>query len=118
VLDVGAGDTVRAVRAQGKLLTAAVLEGVQLLVGDIGALGAGAQEDADLLEDGRLDFAVAVRLGDSRCGLLDPAPVGLVGGETVGGASGRFVGRHREIESTRRVKLVSTGWATDFRSGA
>ena len=84
MLEVGAHDGGRALRAQRQVVAAAVLEAVDLLVDDVGALGAGAQEDAGVLEDRRLDLAVAVGLGDAGGGLAQPAPVGLVVGQDVG----------------------------------
>ena len=104
MLEVGADDRRRTLRAQHQVVAAAVLEEVDLLVDDVGALGAGAQEDAGVLEHRRLDLAVAVRLGDAHRRLAHPAPVGLVGGQDVGDAAGRFVAAEAWHKRTARIR--------------
>ena len=49
-----------------EVVAAAVLEEVHLLVDDVGALGAGAQEDAGVLEDGRLESRRSRKLSATR----------------------------------------------------
>ena len=83
VLDVGARDRRRALRAQGQRPVGAVGERVHLLLDDVRALPGRAQEELRVLEHGRLDRPVAVERSQPLHLARDTPPERLLGREDV-----------------------------------
>ena len=109
MLEIGAANAGRTFRAKRQVVAAAILEAVDLLVDDVGAFGAGAEEDADVLEHRRLDLAVAVGLRHAHRGIAQPAPVGLVCGQDVGDAARRSVAArawHKPSSGASRLRAT------------
>ena len=86
-LGVGTADPRSELGAQGHALLVAVEEGVHLLLDDVGGFADAPLEEAGLLEDRHVDLLVAEEFADPARGLGHVAPVGLVLGEDVVGAS-------------------------------
>src|SRR5205823_1392776 len=107
VLEVRADDRRRRLGAQGQRAVAAIAERVHLLRDDVGPLAGGAGEELRVLEDGRVDAAVAVErakafeLGDH----LPPA--GLLGREDVVRAARGFELRHARSSARNGLRASS-----------
>jgi len=91
VLEVGADHTGGELWAQGEFGAALVLEGVHLLLDDVGALTDAADEEGGLLEEGDVEALEAVTAADVGGGAADELPVGLVLGQDVLRAPGRSI---------------------------
>ena len=67
----------------------------ELLLDDVGDGSNAPFEDRSLLEERRLDLAVAVSLGEIGRDCFEPPERGPLGGQQVAGSAGRSEGRHR-----------------------
>ena len=74
VLDVRAQLGGRRLRTKGERIAPAILEGVHLLLHDVGDLADPAREELRALEDRQTDLAIAVRLEDPACRRLHVLP--------------------------------------------
>ena len=83
VLEVGADDRRRCLRAERQRTAPAVLERVHLLLNDIRTRAGRAREELGLLEDRRLDAPVAVERAEALDLVRDPLPEGLFGRQDV-----------------------------------
>src|SRR5690606_19454937 len=98
VLDTGAYATRRTLRAQGELVTIAVLEGVHFLFDNIGHRANGTLEQLGLLDDRGTDFLVTVRLEYATYTVLDKLPEVRLLRQNVVHASNRLQGcRHASV---------------------
>ena len=104
VLEVGAADGRGALRAQGQRAPAGVLEGVHLLLDDVGGLADPAGEELGGLEGRRLDAPVAGRLEDLARGGLQARP------------RGGLIGQH-VVRAARRLGLLTHRPASACRKG-
>ena len=95
VLDEGADDGRSALGTEGQAAAAAVLEGVHLLVDQLGPLADAAREQLGLFEEGGANLAVAVTAADLAEGGFEPPPSPGVLRERVLRPTGSFeLGRH------------------------
>ena len=93
VLQIGAADGRRALRAERHLLAAAVLETVHLLLDDVRFLSHRACEESGALEDRSVDPGVAKRMRGPGERRIHERPVTLAFGKNIGCASGRLLHR-------------------------
>jgi hypothetical protein len=107
VLEVRTRDRRRGLGPKREGAAALVLEGVHLLVHNIGSLPRRALEQRRVLEGRRLDRAVAVERAEALGLAGDQPPERLLGREDVVRASGRLEGRH-EARSEMRKGLRSS----------
>jgi len=78
MLDVGTTNWCCALRAQGHRVAAAILEGIGLLLHDVGARAYGANEKAGILESRGIDTLIAIKLAQRGCFLLNVSPIALL----------------------------------------
>jgi hypothetical protein len=104
VLEVGADDRRGALGAQRHGAPARVVEGVHLLLDDVGRLADAAREELGVLEDRRLDPPVARGREDPARGLLDRAARGIVL-------------RQHVVRAARRLGPVAHRLARSVRKG-
>ena len=109
VFQVGAADARRPLRLQRECAAAAILEGVHLLRDDVALRPGGVGEDAQLLDDRRLDAVVVEEPSDALSGVAHVAPDGLVLGQYVVHASWGLKVGHRLARPSARGMYVSSG---------
>ena len=97
VLEVRAHDPGGRLGAEGQRTVGAIGERVHLLRDDVGSLARGACEELRVLDDGRVDPAVAVERAQALELRDHLPPAGLLGREDVVGASGRLEPRHAAL---------------------
>jgi len=101
VLNVGSADVGCTLGSQGHHFAAAVLEDVHLLLDDVGGLADAADEEAGLLEYGRVDARVAIELAEAGSRLVDVLPVGLLLGQDVDRSPWGSLKRTHRPENTK-----------------
>jgi hypothetical protein len=109
VLEVRAHHRGGALGAQCDAVAALVLEGVHLLLDDVGAFAHAALENTRVLEHRRVDAAEAVLPGDVGGGIAHQAPVGLLGGQDVLRAA-----RSLHLQSASKCSQAGIGRRLDW----
>lgn len=87
VLDDGADDARRPLRTQGEAAPLLILEGVHLLLDNVGRLSHAARKKPQLLKGGDTDLGISVPLGNAARRILDPSPFEYLRGKNISRAS-------------------------------
>ena len=112
VLDVGAQESRRRLGPEGDRVASAVLEGVHLLLDDIGFVADAAREELRPLEEGQPDLPVAVGLEGSPGRRLHPLPLARLGGENVAHPPHRLDGHGYSADAARSSAGSGYAWIT------
>ena len=107
VLEVGAHDRSSRLGAKRERPVAAVLERVHLLRDDVRPLPGRAREEVGLLEDGRVDPAIAVQVAQALELPEHVPPARLLGGEDVVGTA-RSLERHARSSARKGLRASSS----------
>jgi hypothetical protein len=78
MLDISPADWCRSLRAQSHAVATPILEGVHLLLYDVGPFADATSEEACLLENRGIDALVAIELADLLSLLFYKSPISLI----------------------------------------